>query len=62
MSEARSDSGSDSRSAEEVDAFLCDCCKKEAPEEDLIDCESCNHYMCKACMWGDQICRCHYEE
>lgn len=40
----------------------CDCCHKEYPEMTLIDCEACSNWVCPECMWGDQICRSHYEE
>lgn len=46
----------------EEEHFLCDCCGKEVEESDLSDCEVCSHWMCKECMWGDEICRCHFEE
>lgn len=46
----------------EEEHFLCDCCGKEAEESDLSNCDVCSHWMCKDCMWGDEICRCHFEE
>lgn len=40
----------------------CECCSKIVELNELNDCDSCGRMICNECMWGDGICRRHYEE